>query len=287
MEPEHYIKIASKVASELNRGYDGVVITHGTDTMHYTSAALSFMLKNLGKPVVFVGSQRSSDRPSSDSYINLISATKLAASNYAGVFVVMHASINDDFCYIHRGTKVRKMHVSRRDAFRSINEEPIGVIKEDKIEMREDAGIRKRNSSKIEADLALEKKVALLKIFPGIEKEVFRFYAENYKGIVIEGTGLGHAPEKLIPEIERAAKNNIAVAMATQTIFGRVNMKVYSTGRKLLKAGVIPCEDMLAEVAYIKLMYALAKEKNLEKVKELMLRNIADEISERSEYTDF
>lgn len=286
MTPKHYIEIAKKTAEVLNRGGDGVIITHGTDTLGYTSAALSFMLKNLEKPVVLVGSQRSSDRPSSDASLNLLSAARLAGSEHAGVFAVMHGSTGDDFCYIHRGTRVRKMHSSRRDAFRSINEEPLGVIRGENIDLRKGAEIRKRGSGRVEVDAKLEERVALLKSFPGISPQLFRHCAENYRGIVIEGTGLGHVPEALFDEIEKAVEKKVAVVMTTQTIYGRVNMRVYSTGRRLLQLGVIPGEDMISETAFVKLMHVLGKTKNMEEVKKLMLTNIAGEISERSEFSE-
>jgi len=270
----------------LNEGSDGVIITHGTDTLGYTSAALSFMLNNLEKPVVLVGSQRSSDRPSSDASQNLLSAAKLACADYAGVFVVMHGSVSDDFCYIHRGTRVRKMHSSRRDAFRSINEEPLGIIRDGRIDMRKGAEVKPRGRGKAEVDARIEEKVALLKSFPGISPGLFRHYAENYRGIVIEGTGLGHVPEALFDEIENAVKKNVAIVMTAQTIYGRVNMRVYSTGRRLLQLGVIPGEDMISETAFVKLMHVLGKTRNLDEVRKLMLTNIAGEISERSGFSE-
>jgi len=286
MTPRHYIELAKKVAEVLNKGSDGVIVTHGTDTLGYTSAALSFMLKNLEKPVVLVGSQRSSDRPSSDASQNLLSAARLACTDYAGVFAVMHGSVSDDFCYIHRGSRVRKMHSSRRDAFRSINEEPLGIIRDGRIDLRKGAEIKSRGSGIVEVDARIEEKVALLKSFPGISPELFRYCAESYRGIVIEGTGLGHVPEALFDQIGKAVEKNVAVVMTTQTIYGRVNMRVYSTGRRLLQLGVIPGEDMIPETAFVKLMHVLGKTRNLDEVKKLMLTNMSGEISERNAYTE-
>lgn len=301
MTPSHWRKIAEEVAGELNSGADGVIIAHGTDTMGYTAAALSFMLKNLHKPVVLVGSQRSSDRPSSDASLNLIHAAKVAVSDMGEVVVVMHGSSSDDFCLIHRGTKVRKMHSSRRDAFRSINDIPIGKVTEDGIETYQE--YRKRGAEerggdgtgggmgngamKVEVDGLFEKNVALVKVYPGIKEDVLDYYVDNYDGIVLEGTGLGHVPENLLLPVERAGEKGIPVVMTTQTIFGRVDMKVYSTGRELLERGVISGMDMLPEVAYVKLMYVLGHTRDLAEVRTMMQEDIAGEICRRSREDGF
>ncbi len=285
MTPTHWKEIAKAIAKELNSGVSGIVVAHGTDTLAYTSAALSFMLKNLYKPVVLVGAQRSSDRPSSDASMNLVSSVRVACSNIGEVVVVMHGSTSDDYCLIHRGVKVRKMHSSRRDAFRSINAKPIGEIREGKIKVFQK--YRKRKEGEVFVDDKLEEKVALIKIYPGIDKEYFDYVVDNYKGIVIEGTGLGHVPTNLLSSIERAYEEGIPVVMTTQTIYGRVNMNVYSTGRELLARGVIPGEDMLPEVAYVKLMHVLAHFSDLEEIRREMLRNIAGEITERTEVDNF
>jgi len=280
MKPEYWKKMAHEVAKALNSGEDGVIIGHGTDTMGYSAAALSFMLRELEKPVIFVGSQRSSDRPSSDAAMNLICSTRMAVEDFGEVAVVMHGETSDTYCLAHRGTKVRKMHTSRRDAFRSINDVPIAKIWYDgRVEyLRED--YRKRGESEVWVDDKLEEKVALIKVCPGMNGEIIDFLVDKgYKGIVIEGTGLGHTPNKIIPTIERAVEEGIAVCMTSQCLYGRVNLNVYSTGRKLLKAGVIPCEDMLPETAYVKLIWVLGKTQNLEEVRKMMLTNYAGEIT--------
>ncbi len=280
MRPGYWRKIANEVAKALNSGEDGVVIAHGTDTMAYTAAALSFMLGNLHKPVILVGAQRSSDRPSSDAAMNLTCSVRMATANFGEVAVVMHGETGDTYCLAHRGTKVRKMHTSRRDAFRSINDIPVAKIWADgRIEfLRED--YRKRSEGEVFVDGEMEEKVALVKSFPGMQKEILEFFIDKgYKGIVLEGTGLGHVPTYLIDTIERATQEGITVCMTSQCLYGRVNLNVYSTGRRLLRAGVIPCEDMLPETAYVKLMWVLGKTQNPEEVRKMMLKNYAGEIT--------
>jgi glutamyl-tRNA(Gln) amidotransferase subunit D len=280
MKPEYWKKIAREVASALNSGEDGVVIAHGTDTLAYTSAALSFLLRDLTKPVILVGSQRSSDRPSSDSAMNLICATRMATADFGEVAIVMHGETSDTYCLAHRGTKARKMHTSRRDAFRSINDVPIARIwPGGKIEfLRKD--YRKRSDGEVWVDGKMEERVGLLKVVPGMSAELIDFFVDKgYKGIVIEGTGLGHTPNDVIPAIERATEEGVAVCMTSQCLYGRVNLNVYSTGRRLLKAGVIPCEDMLPETAYVKLMWVLGHTDDLEEVRRMMLTNYAGEIT--------
>ncbi|ASJ16915.1 glutamyl-tRNA(Gln) amidotransferase subunit D [Thermococcus chitonophagus] len=280
MKPSHWIKIAHEVAKELNSGAYGVIVAHGTDTMGYTSAALSFMLRDLAKPVILVGAQRSSDRPSSDAAMNLICSVRMATSEVAEVMVVMHGETGDTYCLAHRGTKVRKMHTSRRDAFRSINDIPIAKIWGDgRIEFLRD-DYRKRGEGEVWVDDKLEEKVALVKIYPGTAPEIIDFLVDRgYRGIVIEGTGLGHTPNDMIPSIRRAVEEGVAVCMTSQCLYGRVNMNVYATGRKLLKAGVIPCEDMLPETAYVKLMWVLGHTQDLNEVRKMMLTNYAGEIT--------
>jgi len=278
LSPKDWQKMAREVARQLNNKKNGVVIAHGTDTMAFSSAALSFMLKNLNGPVVFTGSQRSSDRPSSDAFLNLMNSVRVALSNIGEVVVVMHNSISSTGCYIHRATKVRKMHSSRRDAFVSINSNPIGFVNENGIEFF--GGYRKKTDGKVKVMPKLNENVSLVYFYPGMTREEFERIVEWKDGVVIAGTGLGHVNEDWIPSIKRLTRQGIPVVMTTQCLYGRVNLNVYSTGRKLLKAGVIGGEDMLPEVAWIKLMWVLANEKNVE---EAMKKNIAGEISERRE----
>ncbi len=287
LTPREWIKLAKIVAKELNKEIFGAIITHGTDTMHFTAAALSFMLKNLTKPVALVGAQRSPDRGSFDGRLNLICAAHYAKSEIAEVSIVMHASTNDDFCFALRGTKVRKMHTSRRDAFKPVNDKPLAKIwPNGKIEIVNE-NFRKRKEGKVKADARFEEKVALIKVYPGSDPSIMDWFIQNkYKGIVIEGTGLGHVPtnplwkdKSWIPFIKKAIDSNIIVCITSQCLFGRTHPYVYRNLRILNLLGVIFCEDMLPEVAYVKLGWVLAHTNKYEKVKEMMLTSYAGEIS--------
>jgi glutamyl-tRNA(Gln) amidotransferase subunit D len=277
LEVSHWKTLAKEIAKELNDGSHGVVIPHGTDTLGYTAAALSFMLKDLTGPVVLVGAQRSSDRPSSDAAQNLIAAVTVAAKSDIGeVVVVMHGETSDTYTTIHRGTKVRKFHTSRRDAFKTVNDIALGKI--EKREIKIDGKYRKISSGKVTVDDKMEEDVGIVYSYPGLKPEDI----PDKKGIVFVGTGLGHAPEKVFPRIKQLIKDGTAIVMTSQCIFGRINMRVYSAGRDLIKAGVISGEDMLPETAYVKLMWVLAHEKNRDEIEKLMTTNIAGEISERT-----
>ena len=288
MSSEHWKKIAEIAAKLLNKKENkGIIITHGTDTLHYTAAALSFMLKNLNKPVVLTYSQRSTDRGSTDTVLNLTCAGYAAISDIAQVMLVGHSSINDNFCYAFNGTKVRKMHSSRRDAFRPVNDIPIAKIHEDgRIEKLKSYNLKDENK-KVVAETAFEDKIALIKYFPGANPSIIDYYRANgYKGLIIEATGLGHvatdeSKNSWLPEIKKAIEEGMTVCFAPQTLYGRLDPYVYSPARKLLDAGVIFLEDMLPETAFVKLGCILAQEKNPEDIKAKMLHNYADEFNQK------
>ena len=285
----HWSELAECVAKHINNSVDGVVICHGTDTMAYTSAALSFALQNLPIPVILVGSQRSSDRPSSDAAINLINAVRAAArSPIAEVMVGMHDTTSDTTTILHRGTKVRKCHTSRRDAFTSINSEPLARIQGDRISLLRTEVAKRGSDRKLVLKPNFDEKVALLKFYPGLPPTILRWFVENaFHGIVFEGTGLGHVAEDLFPQIQYAAEQGLVLAMTSQCIWGRINMNVYATGMDLQKIGVLPLEDMIAETAVVKMMWALGQTKDNKEVKKLMLTDVAGEIDERSTFRSF
>ena len=286
MKPENWQHLAREAAAELNNGVTGVVIPHGTDTLHFTTAALSFMLRDLQGPVIVVGAQRSSDRPSSDAALNLLSAAHTATADLGEVVAVMHASTSDADAWILRGTKLRKMHSSRRDALRAMNEEPLGWVRlAGEVQLAGHALPRAKGPAKV--DDRLDPKVALVHFHPGQTPERLEATLEGLHGVVIAGTGLGHTAHDLIPVLKKATKDGVAVVMTTQTLQGRVNMRVYDTGRDLIKAGVLSGEDMLPETAFVKLMWVLGHTRDPPEVAKAMSTNVAGELNPRVRLSEF
>jgi len=286
MTPKHWSGLAEAVAKHIGGGAQGVIITHGTDTLAYSAAALSFALRDLPVPVVLVGSQRSSDRPSSDAATNLLGAVSVAAkAPFAEVCVSMHAATADDTLLVHRGTKVRKCHTSSRGAFESINSEPLAKYDIASGELRaiaRDLNVRD-HSRKVRLIGKFEENVALLKFWPGMDPSVCDWYAgKGCRGIILEGTGLGHVGKPFQDHLRRLTAQGIFVGMTSQCLWGRVNMKVYDTGRDLQGVGVVPLNDMLPETALVKLMWALSQTNDPVKVKEIMVTNFAHEIGART-----
>jgi glutamyl-tRNA(Gln) amidotransferase subunit D len=288
--------MAKAVKEFVDNGASGVIITHGTDTAHYTAAVLSFMLKGIDIPVVITGAQRSSDRGASDAFINFICAARVAAAGSPkGVFLCMHSSSSDDACHLLSGVRARKMHTSRRDAFRPINGKPVAyVFPSGEIKMVSKTAGAKLQQGKFELKTGFDPLVAMVKAYPGSNPEIIDFYVQKgYHGIIIEGTGLGHTPvspknEKLswLPHIKGAIKKGLIVGMTSQCIYGRVNPNVYRNLRLVSSAGVVYCEDMTPETAYVKLGWLLGNYKP-EEAQRLLSQNIAGEIKERTLYDEF
>ncbi len=281
MKPKQWIELANEIYKSIKDGYEGIIITHGTDTMAYTSSAVSFMLST-PVPIAFVGAQRSSDRPSSDAAMNLVCAAKTVTSDLGEVVVVMHGSTSDNYCYIHRAVKVRKNHTSRRDAFQSVNCKPIGKVDYfGSIEWISDRV--RRNERELKLMDKLEEKVVLIKFFPGLKPDILDYYFDKgYRGFVLEGTGLGHVSTDWLDTIKRISDESLIV-VTSQCLWGRVCDRVYDTGRYLLEAGVVEGEDMLPEVALIKVMWLLANYE-LEEAKKLVKVNLVGEINPTSDY---
>jgi glutamyl-tRNA(Gln) amidotransferase subunit D len=281
LTPGNWTDLAKKVAECIKQGVDGIVVAHGTDTMGYTSAALSFALQNLPVPVIFVGAQRSSDRPSSDAATNLIGAVKAAGeAPFAEVCLAMHETVSDSAIAVHRGVKVRKCHTSRRDTFKSVNGFPIAKVLNQKV-IIQNGDYQRRDTSK---ELVLKPnfcdKVALVKFYPGMEPSVIDFYVnQGFRGILLEGSGLGHVSMSCFDVIKNAISKGVVVALASQCIWGRVNMNVYDTGRDLLSLGVVSLEDMFSETGLVKLMWSLGQTNDPEEAKLLLKTNIVGEFT--------
>jgi len=288
MNPQRWKLLALKIEELFNKGAEGVVVAHGTDTMGYTAAAVAFAFRDtLPGPVVFTGSQRSSDRPSSDSAFNMVSAVLMAArSPYRESMVVMHGVTGDEYALAHRGVRVRKMHTSRRDAFQSINTLPLARIDPYKKEIRIITRplFEKPYTGSPEPLPEFSDRIALIMHYPGMEGELIDMLLDRgYKGIVIAGTGFGHVSTQAIKSIERSRDLGVPVVVTSQCLFGRVNLNVYSTGRRMLRAGAIPAGDMLPETAYVKLSWLIGRGLGYEDVAELMPSSIVGETGDRSE----
>lgn len=287
--------MAEKAVKELNGDADGIILTHGTDTLHFSAAALSFFIKNLHKPVVLTAAQRSIDRGSSDAFMNLSCAVVAAAkSDIAEVMTCLHGNTDDDYCLLIRGTNVRKMHASRRDAFRPINELPLGrVYYNQQIETISKEYHKKKSDSQCELDNEFEPKTALIYAYPNMDPEIIDFYLDKkYKGIVIAGTALGHVPTNtglsLIPKLKQAMDEKVPVVISSQSLYGRVHPLVYTNLRKLsLELGCIYVENMHPETAFVKLGWVLAKTNDYKEAKELMQTNFRGEIVDREDPKTF
>ena len=280
LEPEHWKIIAEKLDSHVKSDYKGIVVAHGTDTMQYSAAFLSFALAGYPIPIVLVGSQRSSDRPSSDAALNLISAVRFVVEeNTQGVFVIMHHNESDDLVAGHIGTRVRKNHTSKRSAFQTIGGNPAFLILENKIENNLKDKFFKQNQ--YNPKLNYDTHVALVKYYPGYNPKIIDFLIDSgYKAIIFEGTGLGHVGKKIYDEVKKANKSGIFMGMTSQCIDGRVGMNVYESGRDLQEFGITPLSDMIPETALVKAIWALGNSNNIEEMKNLMIQNIASEFSD-------
>ena len=272
MKPEHWEGMANKVKEMHDKNNHGIVIGHGTDTMSYSAAALSFQLPEISNPVVFTGAQRSPDRPSSDAHLNLVGAAKVAMSDLGEISIAMHETTNDENVAIWRGNRARKAHSSKRDAFRTPNEGPLGIVK-DKIEWKDKYRSTVENTT-IQA--GFDENIGMVWSHPGLKIEDWENIVSRKKGVVIAGTGLGHINSDLLGAIEKTSKD-IPVAMSSQCLSGSTNLNVYRNGRKLLESGVIETYDMLPETALVKMMW-LSKH-HQDNVRDMMGQNLVGEIS--------
>lgn len=289
MGPKQYVSLAKAIGREIERGVDGIVIGHGTDTLHHTGAALTFMVQNSPVPIVLVGSQRSSDRPSSDAALNLMHAMYTAGhSDIAEVMVCMFGPTSDDYGLLHKGTRVRKMHSSYRSTFRTIGDTPLAMVNRDSVTMIKKEFKHRRKDKEVKILPYFNDKVTMLYYYPGMQPDVLNAMVDaGYKGIIFVGTGLGHVNKELYPAIERAHKKGVHMYMTLQTLWGYVHMFVYDTGRDMMAKGIIPAGNMLPETAFIKLGWVLGQTEDAAEVKKMMLDPINDEITAREPYNGY
>ena len=295
----HYNILIREIEKEIKKGVAGIIITHGTDTLHYTSAALAFAVQNSPIPIILVGSQRSSDRGSTDGALNLLSAARfITQTSFAGIAICMHETTNDNNCLILPATKSRKMHTSRRDAFQPINTLPWARVKypEKSIQfLRTD--YQRRHTTKATVTFFKENlKISILKQHTNMYEEQYTCY-EKYDGLVIEATGLGNLPTseiddhtkehtKIFKTLQKLAKK-MPVVLAPQTIYGMLNLNVYENERKLQDIGILGhLSDMTPETTFIKLAWLLSNH-TTEETKQLICKNMIGEISERIEPNTF
>lgn len=280
-KPEYWLKTAREVMKEFEKGAEGVIIGHGTDTMAFTASALSFMFQDLGAPIVCVGSQRSSDRPSSDGPLNIMDACQIAGhANLGEVVVAMHGNTDDSYNLIHRGVRVRKMHSSRRDAFRTLSDIPLGYIDANQnITFLKDDVKPRGNIADTWLNDKIDEKVAILYFYPGMQNDILESVIDNgYHGVVMIGTGLGHVSSYMFPALERAQEEKIPICLVVEPLFGNTNLRVYETGRDMLARGVFEGYSMLPSAAYAKMIWVLGQTRDYEEVKRMMQTNLRGEI---------
>ncbi|MHA1441299.1 MAG: Glu-tRNA(Gln) amidotransferase subunit GatD [Candidatus Heimdallarchaeota archaeon] len=283
-QPEFWVKTADAVMKEFKDGADGVIIGHGTDTMSFTSSALSFMFQDLAAPIVIVGSQRSSDRPSSDGPINIINASTIAGyADLAEVVLCMHGNTSDSYNLIHRGTRVRKMHSSRRDAFRTISDIPLGMIDaSQKVTFFKDDVKRRGDIADTWINTKIDDRVAILYFYPGMDPDMLDAVVDkDYHGVVFIGTGLGHVNTDMYPALERAQEAEIPICIVVEPMWGFTNLRVYETGRDMLAKGVFEGANMLPCTAYAKMIWTLGQTRDYDEVRKIMTTNIAGEITNK------
>jgi glutamyl-tRNA(Gln) amidotransferase subunit D len=290
MGPEQYLVLAERVGDAIREGYAGVVIGHGTDTMHHTAAVLSFMVQDPPVPIVMVGSQRSSDRPSSDAARNLLAATWTAAHGpIAEVMVCMFGPTSDRYNLLHRGTRVRKMHSSTRSTFRTIGDIPLAMVQDGTLTPLQEGWRARRGDREVTVRARYDERVTILYYYPGMHPDLLDAMVEKgYRGVIIAGTGLGHVNRKIYPALERAHAAGVQMYMTLQTLWGFVQMQVYETGREILQLGVVPLANMLPEVAFIKLGWALGVHPDdPDAVRTLMTTPMAGDMTEREPHDGY
>jgi len=285
----YYAQLAQAIGDEIAAGADGIVIGHGTDTMGHTGAVLSFMVQHSPVPIILVGSQRSSDRPSSDAALNLVHAVRAAGyGTVAEVLICMFGPTSDRYGLLHRGTRCRKMHSSYRSTFRTISDIPVGMVSRDEFTILNQDFVPRDRERQVKIDPLYDDRVTILYYYPGMDPDLVDALVEKgYHGIVIAGTGLGHVNKPLYPALERAIEHGVHVMMTVQTLWGYTQMYVYDTGRDLLDIGIVPLDNMLPETALMKLGWVLGHTREPDEVSRLMQENLSREVTGREPHNGY
>ena len=289
MAKENYIALAQAIGEEIANGAAGIVIGHGTDTMGHTAAILSYMVQDSPVPIVMVGSQRSSDRPSSDAALNLIHAVRTAAyGDIAEVMIAMFGPTSDRYGLLHRGTRCRKMHSSYRSTFRTIGDIPLAMVSRDSFTYLTKDFARRDEARQVLVDAVYDDRATILYYYPGMRPDLVDALVEKgYRGIVIAGTGLGHVNKPLYPAIKRAIASGVHVVMTVQTLWGFAQMYVYDTGRDLLDIGIVPLDNMIPETALMKLSWVLGHTDDRTEVMRMMRTPINHDITQREPHNGY
>ncbi|WP_461640972.1 Glu-tRNA(Gln) amidotransferase subunit GatD [Labilibaculum euxinus] len=289
MGPKQYISLAIAIGKEIENGIDGIIIAHGTDTLHHTAAALTYMVQDSPVPIVLVGSQRSSDRPSSDAALNLMhSAVAAGHGDIAEVMVCMFGPTSDEYGFLHRGTRVRKMHSSYRSTFRTLGDTPLATVTRKGVKPIKKQYNHRRKDRNVKILPYFEEKVTILYYYPNMQPDIIDALVDcGYKGIIIAGTGLGHVNKPVYPALKRAVEKGVHIFMTVQTLWGYTHMFVYDTGRDLLSMGIVPLDNMLPEAAYIKLGWTLGQTSKRKEVIDIMQKPVNDETTKREPYNGY
>ncbi|MBZ5753465.1 asparaginase [Metabacillus rhizolycopersici] len=276
MQPEYWLEIARTIYNKYDQ-YDGFVITHGTDTLGYTSAALSYILQSLAKPVIITGSMVPIDFDGTDAKKNMVDAIRFACENVCGVYVVFDGKVIS-------GTRAVKVRSKSYNAFMSINYPYIARIEGSEVVYLTNIPVSK--SGPLKLDTSICSNVFVLKLFPGITPEVFDYIKQSFRGVVIESYGNGGIPfekRNLLPKINELIEAGIAVVITTQCLEEGTDLQRYEVGRKISKKFIISSRDMNTEAIVTKLMWVLGKTNNLDQVKKMMETPIANDLQQIQE----